>query len=410
MNPAWLAAKAQALLAARKRAQPQNLPRDFGERMAQGAKEAAELYASRPKIDEPRGSAPWVAAWEDSVRRRYAAREQARNRYSRVGVDTAKGPDRTCIYWLGADGVYALDSAIFRLSGNRIAGFIIDDPHNEEPMSDDTYKSTTHGPIKLSFTGRRLLANLRDAIVGAIARGAYTNERNDVAHARGELAKYMSALEGKQPNNENEAAAQAVLADVRNVLGLKTGEHVTTKAHDLKARVEDLEANERRGYEAAWNAVVSALHRLVPNWLNGPECGKDRAVIAIEGIVAEKLRLRAQLEEMKRLHAEALEEASRAERRAESAEERLHGIRAREEAATRALRQQLEAAQKAVTDVLNARPPTVMMQAPAPREVTAAQATAVWERLRVAVVNSYGTIGFGYGEVRTILEDAFNGK
>jgi len=37
-------------------------------------------------------------------------------------------------------------------------------------MKQEVYKSSTLGPIELSFTGRRLLANLRDAIVETMAQ------------------------------------------------------------------------------------------------------------------------------------------------------------------------------------------------------------------------------------------------
>lgn len=58
------------------------------------------------------------------------------------------------------------------------------------------YKSHTHGPIPLSATGKRLMQTLRIAIQEAIQKGDY-NQMNEVAHARGELATYMSALEGQ---------------------------------------------------------------------------------------------------------------------------------------------------------------------------------------------------------------------
>lgn len=62
-------------------------------------------------------------------------------------------------------------------------------------MKQETYKSSTHGPIPLSFTGRRLLENLRHAITAAIAARDWNHDNNAVSKARGELAKYMSRLE-----------------------------------------------------------------------------------------------------------------------------------------------------------------------------------------------------------------------
>lgn len=64
-------------------------------------------------------------------------------------------------------------------------------------MNQTIYKSHTHGPIPLSAKGKRLMHTLRIAIQEAIQKGDY-NQTNAVAHARGELAKYMSELE-KRP-------------------------------------------------------------------------------------------------------------------------------------------------------------------------------------------------------------------
>lgn len=60
------------------------------------------------------------------------------------------------------------------------------------------YKSHTHGPIPLSVEGKLLMHSLRVAIQEAIQKGDY-NQTNAVAHARGELAKYMSRLEARLP-------------------------------------------------------------------------------------------------------------------------------------------------------------------------------------------------------------------
>lgn len=66
-----------------------------------------------------------------------------------------------------------------------------------EDFERETYQSYT-GSIQLSFTGRRLLANLRDAITGAINGRHYSFNDNAVAKARGDLASYMSKLESKR--------------------------------------------------------------------------------------------------------------------------------------------------------------------------------------------------------------------
>jgi hypothetical protein len=59
------------------------------------------------------------------------------------------------------------------------------------------YQSFTHGPISLSQCGKRLLQALRVAIMDAVKQGSYRAGADAVAHARGELAKYMSDLEAK---------------------------------------------------------------------------------------------------------------------------------------------------------------------------------------------------------------------
>ena len=43
------------------------------------------------------------------------------------------------------------------------------------------------------------MQNLRYAITAAIERGSYSDPRDEVAHARGELAKYVSGLEARRP-------------------------------------------------------------------------------------------------------------------------------------------------------------------------------------------------------------------
>src|SRR5689334_1688321 len=61
----------------------------------------------------------------------------------------------------------------------------------------EVYHSSTHGPIPLSFTGRRLMAKLRDAINRAIEAQSFTHDDKAVSKARGEIAQYMSKLEAR---------------------------------------------------------------------------------------------------------------------------------------------------------------------------------------------------------------------
>lgn len=66
-----------------------------------------------------------------------------------------------------------------------------------EDFHKETYHSSTHGYIKLSFTARRLLANLRFAIQNAIRGQDYSFNDKAVAKARGDLAVYMHQMEDR---------------------------------------------------------------------------------------------------------------------------------------------------------------------------------------------------------------------
>jgi hypothetical protein len=69
----------------------------------------------------------------------------------------------------------------------------------------EVYKSSTMGPIPLSFTGRHLLQSLREAVQDMIAKSDERVRRGQissldwepVSRARGRIAQYMSQLERK---------------------------------------------------------------------------------------------------------------------------------------------------------------------------------------------------------------------
>lgn len=66
----------------------------------------------------------------------------------------------------------------------------------------ETYQSSTLGEIPLSFTGRRLLQNLREEVEDLL-RGApsvTTDEWKPLSRARGKLALYISKLEQIKPD------------------------------------------------------------------------------------------------------------------------------------------------------------------------------------------------------------------
>ena len=79
------------------------------------------------------------------------------------------------------------------------------------PTKQEVYHSSTLGPIPLSFTGRRLMQNLREAVQALLqkrteqaARGQVPSQDDweDVSKARGQLAQYMSKLEKGQSNED----------------------------------------------------------------------------------------------------------------------------------------------------------------------------------------------------------------
>lgn len=68
-------------------------------------------------------------------------------------------------------------------------------PGTFHTINQEVYKSSTHGPIKLSFTGRRLLQNLRDAVIRAIEARDFGTDGAMLSQVRAHLAIYMGDLE-----------------------------------------------------------------------------------------------------------------------------------------------------------------------------------------------------------------------
>ncbi len=81
------------------------------------------------------------------------------------------------------------------------------------------YKSTTHGPIPLSITGRQLLQNLREAVENAIHKGDFCADGMALPHARGALAQYLSKLENAaNPEKEENARLRDEIRRLRDEL------------------------------------------------------------------------------------------------------------------------------------------------------------------------------------------------
>lgn len=262
-----------------------------------------------------------------------------------------------------------------KITGKRAHTVIIDDPLNEEPMTDEIYNSTTHGPIKLSFSGRRLLQNLRIAITAAIARGAWDDPRHELSHARGELAQYISNLESvKAPKlTYLEEATANVIGQVRGLLGMPVcAGSVLEKVKELVERGSGHATGYSAGFEAAQRELIAERTRRVDS---------DERV------------------------AQAQVTLARASREAYTREAELRSMRASSEA----LRAELTAQRQMRADIYaKMPPPPIMMQMP--REVTADQAQAVFDKIRAAVSDSPGTIGFTRTELTVILRDVLDGK
>lgn len=273
--------------------------------------------------------------------------------YGRPGGDFTS----TTVCWCGVDGLYMLDSSIGRasyhphkVSGKHADYVIIDDPHTHPettkmPEENSQYNSTTHGLIKLSFDARRLMQNLRYAIQAAIQRGTWTDPRQEVSHARGELAQYISKLEAKaeaKAEAESETAWRTTLQQVREALDCRIGDVVARAKHvaraadshriayeetakqrneaqqtverlrrelegaraDQTSLIEQLDcackgqeraeqaavklreqndfiAKDRDDGRTAWRSITDTLDRVRPNWLRGPGSARDCAVAAI---------------------------------------------------------------------------------------------------------------------------------
>lgn len=74
-------------------------------------------------------------------------------------------------------------------------GSAIKAPSSEtSELTQEVYKSSTLGPISLSFTGRRLMQNLREAVSDYMG-GQTAVSYHDLSKARGKIAQYISSLE-----------------------------------------------------------------------------------------------------------------------------------------------------------------------------------------------------------------------
>jgi hypothetical protein len=84
----------------------------------------------------------------------------------------------------------------------------------------EIYRSSTLGPIPLSFTGRHLLQTLRDEMQRLINKlqeqqGCYhTNDWKPVSEARGRIAEYMSKLEQRVPPSPADVLQKLCDADL----------------------------------------------------------------------------------------------------------------------------------------------------------------------------------------------------
>jgi len=75
-------------------------------------------------------------------------------------------------------------------------------------IEQQTYKSATMGPIKLSRRGKDLLVGNREAIQRAVGKSDYNANGMEVSKSRGMIAQYISELEGRVNSLSSELAAQ----------------------------------------------------------------------------------------------------------------------------------------------------------------------------------------------------------
>lgn len=275
------------------------------------------------------------------------------------------------------------------------------DGESKMPAESEVYNSSTHGSIKLSFTARCLMHNLRGAITRAITRGEWSDPRMEVSHARGELAKHISDLEARRPSSIGEIYSDAVgatIGKIRALLGLPPfgGDVVEAVEAAVKDRdaarseVDELQEQLRtagdRSQANAWLAVARTLTDVRPGWGRGLQSGMERAVITIRDMAAQ---------------AKNAEESAVYWRG-----EYIKGQEAQKRA-TEGLRQELVAAHKAATDLLCARPQPLYIQR---ESVTDAQVDAVWDKLRTGTLSAQNFIGWHRTELRDILRQVFDPK
>jgi hypothetical protein len=124
-------------------------------------------------------------------------------------------------------------------------------------MTNEIYQSSTHGDIPLSFTGRRLLANLRAAVQTAIDEGDFSANDMQLSHARGELAEYMSKLEGKRVERTIEEALAKIERDAAEAEAAARAVAEAAKREALAKAVIDA-AREFNAALSKWNSAAKA--------------------------------------------------------------------------------------------------------------------------------------------------------
>lgn len=138
------------------------------------------------------------------------------------------------------------------------------------------YNSTTHGRIPLSARMRGLMQGLRFAIQEAVRAGDY-NKDDAVAHARGEIAKYVSELEDRNATQEkNYASLVKMYESVGATPETATGKEIARLLTELAVA-----RGERDEYKVAWMGVMDALYKAAPGWNDGPGSPAVNAAAAI---------------------------------------------------------------------------------------------------------------------------------
>lgn len=138
-------------------------------------------------------------------------------------------------------------------------------------LEQEVYKSSALGPIRLSFTGRHLLQNLREAMTELVAKVIKENkvvlgeqDWEPVSVARGQIAKYMGRLEQRNDFEERNSIPPPQPPQSAYTALVKENECLSEQNKNLLEAIANLRELNRR-YEGNENRIQylkETLHRV----------------------------------------------------------------------------------------------------------------------------------------------------